>query len=306
MAISVQTVRYGNWGNCVEISNGIVDVVATLDFGPRIIRCGFAGKANMFKEDTDRMIKEDVRGFSEEEETWYIYGGHRFWTGPESYPRSYYPDNVPVAWKATANGAVLTAPVENWNQYRKEIEISMDDNGEITVMHRITNLGAWAVELSPWALTVMAQGGTAIIPQVKRDTGLLGNRILALWPYSRMDDSRVSWGNDFILIRQGPGVTPFKIGTNNENGWAAYYNGGNLFIKYYGHNRDGKYPDFGVSFESYVNNHFLELESLGELKTLQPGETAAHTETWNLFQNVDLPVGEESRLSAELKHFLKG
>ncbi len=23
---------------------------------------------------------------------WYIYGGHRLWTSPEGYPKSYYPD----------------------------------------------------------------------------------------------------------------------------------------------------------------------------------------------------------------------
>jgi hypothetical protein len=306
MAISVQQIQYGAWGNCLEISNGIVDVVATLDLGPRIIRYGFTGQANMFKEDTDRIINKKVNRFSEDEDTWYIYGGHRLWTSPEGDPRSYYPDNSPVAWMALPNGAVLTPPEEKWNQYQKEIEITMDDSGEVNVVHRISNRGAWPVELSPWALSVMAQGGTAVIPQVKRETGLLGNRILALWPYSRMDDSRVSWGNDYIRIKQAQGETPFKLGTNNENGWAAYYNAGNLFVKYYEHNPDGKYPDFGVSFEAYVNDHFLELESLGELRELQPGETAEHIETWNLFQNVNLPLTEDILLGEELKHFLKG
>lgn len=306
MAISVSEIQYGSWGRCVQITNGIVDVVATLELGPRIIRYGFIGQANMFKEDLDREIKMEVDRFSEEGDTWYIYGGHRLWTSPEGNPRSYYPDNKPVPWREIPNGAVLTPSVEKWNHYQKEIQISMDESGEVTVIHRITNHGAWPVELAPWALTVMAQGGLAIIPQVKRETGLLGNRILALWPYSRMDDPRVTWGNEFMLIHQGDGPTPFKLGTNNENGWAAYYNGGNLFVKYYRHHPDGKYPDFGVSFEAYVNDHFLELESLGELQTLQPGATAEHAESWNLFQNVELPVTEEEKLAIEMKHFLKG
>lgn len=305
MAITVRQMQYESWGSCVEISNGIVDVVATLDIGPRIIRYGFTGQANMFKEDTDRSIRMKVNRFSEEEETWYIYGGHRLWTSPEANPRSYYPDNSPVDWEPLPNGVLLKPAAEKWNQYRKEIDISMEDSGEVKVVHRIVNLGAWPVKLSVWALSVMAQGGTAIIPQVKRETGLLGNRILALWPYSRMNDSRVNWGNDFIQIRQEPGETPFKIGTNNENGWAAYYNGGNLFVKYYEHLNNGVYPDFGVSFEAYVNDHFLELESLGELKTLEPGAASEHTEIWNLFRNVELPAGDERRLGEELNHFLK-
>jgi hypothetical protein len=305
LAITVKTVTYGGWGSCVEISNGIVDVVATVDIGPRIIRYGFTGQANMFKEDTGRTINNPVN-FAGEDNTWYIYGGHRLWTSPEGDPRSYYPDNEPVSWRATESGVVLTPPVEKWNQLQKEMEITMDDSGEVTVVHRVINTGAWAAELSVWALSVMAQGGTAIIPQVKRETGLLGNRILALWPYSRMNDDRVSWGQDFILIRQEDGPSPFKVGTNNENGWAAYYNGGSLFIKYYEHKEEARYPDYGVSFEAYVNDHFLEIETLGELALLQPGAEAVHKETWNLFQNVELPVTEEARLGVELKHYLKG
>ncbi|MDF2922846.1 MAG: hypothetical protein K0R57_1760 [Paenibacillaceae bacterium] len=305
MAVTVKTIAYDGWGSCVEISNGIVDIVATLDLGPRIIRYGFTGESNMFKEDRDRSISNPVN-FGGKEDNWYIYGGHRLWTSPEGNPRSYYPDNEAVSWRATESGVVLTPPEEKWTQLQKEIEISMDDSGEVTVLHRITNKGPWPAELALWALSVMAQGGTAIVPQVKRETGLLGNRVLALWPYSRMSDERVSWGDEFVLIRQAQGPTPFKLGTNNENGWAAYYNSKNLFVKYYKHDAAAVYPDYGVSFEAYVNDHFLELESLGELAVLAPGASGSHTEVWNLFQNVELPVGDETALAEEMKHYLKG
>lgn len=306
-AVSVKETVYGSWGNCIEISNGIVELLATVDFGPRIIRYGFVGGPNMFKEDTDRTIVNKVDRFSESEQEWKIYGGHRLWTSPEALPRTYYPDNERVVWQSLENGVLLTPQAEAWTQLQKQIEVTMDPlSGEVTVEHRIVNLGAWPVEFAPWALSVMAQGGKAIIPQVKRETGLLGNRILALWPYSKMNDSRVYWGEHFILLQQGPGATPFKLGTNNENGWAAYYNNKNLFIKYYRHDPKAHYPDFGVSFESYVCDHFLELETIGELRTVQPGETVSHQEVWNLFNNVELPVDDEVRLERELNHYLKG
>ncbi|WP_438448600.1 hypothetical protein [Gorillibacterium sp. sgz5001074] len=305
MAITVRTISYGAWGKCVEISNGIVDAVATIELGPRIIRYGFTGGPNLFKEDTERSIQVPVDRYSESGDTWYIYGGHRLWTSPEGNPRSYYPDNVPVTWTATEKGVILTPPPEKWNQLQKQMELTMDESGEVTVIHRITNLGAWSAELSVWALSVMAQGGQAFVPQVKRETGLLGNRILALWPYSRMDDPRVTWGNDFIRIRQDSGPSAFKIGTNNENGWAAYLNGDCLFVKYFEHHMGGRYPDYGVSFEAYVNDHFLELESLSELTVLEPGATVTHRETWHVFRNVVLPE-EEKALGVELQHFLRG
>lgn len=306
-AVTVKETTYGTWGSCIEISNGIVDVVATVNCGPRIIRYGFVGGPNMFKEDTEGSISNKVTRFAPDEQEWKIYGGHRLWASPEALPRTYYPDNEPVAWTKLENGVLLTPPAEAWTQIQKQIEVTMDPlSGEVTVVHRLTNLSAWPAEFAPWAITVMAQGGRAVIPQVKRETGLLGNRILALWPYSKMNDSRVHWGEHFILLQQASGETPFKLGTNNENGWAAYYNNKNLFVKYYQHDPKAVYPDFGVSFESYVCDHFLEIETLGELRMVEPDETVTHQEIWNLFNNVELPVKDELALEKELHHYLKG
>ena len=45
----LREIQYGGFGRCVELSNGEVDIVATLDCGPRIIRYGFTGGKNMFR-----------------------------------------------------------------------------------------------------------------------------------------------------------------------------------------------------------------------------------------------------------------
>lgn len=304
--VSVRQFQFGPWGNCIELSNGIVHVVATVDFGPRIIRFGFIDGENLFKEDIERQLGKKVSRFSGIEEEWKIYGGHRLWASPEALPRTYYPDNAPVSWKTLEDGVILTPPEEKWTQLQKEIEIRMNASGEVTVEHRITNTGAWPVKLAPWSLTVMAPGGTAIIPQVKRDTDLLGNRVLVLWPYSRMNDNRVSWGEDYILVHQGPGKTPFKLGTNNEQGWAAYYYRNHLFVKYYKHDPNVEYPDFGASFECYVSDDILELETIGELKAVAPQETVIHQEIWDLFQNIEFPLDHEETLGRELQFYLKG
>ena len=44
------------------------------------------------------------------------------------------------------------------------------------------------------------------------------------------------------------------------------------------------YPDDGCNFETYTNHEMLEIESLGPLVTLAPGESSAHQERW--FQHV--------------------
>ena len=42
----------------------------------------------------------------------------------------------------------------------------------------------------------------------------------------------------------------------------------------------------GCSFETFTNNEFLEIETLGPMTKLLPGETVEHTEHWALFRDV--------------------
>ena len=82
MAISVKEIDYKEYGKCVEISNGTVDVVVTVDVGPRIIRFGFIGGENELCEApgaSQPLIGGPVGG------VWKIKGGHRLWHSPEKY-----------------------------------------------------------------------------------------------------------------------------------------------------------------------------------------------------------------------------
>ena len=75
-----------------------------------------------------------------------------------------------------------------------------------------------------------------------------------------------------------------KFGINNEHGFAMYFNHGDMFLKRFDAVPDGNYPDGGMCFETYTNPLFLEMESLGELKNVKPGETVSHTERWSLYR----------------------
>ena len=44
-------IDYKDYGRCLSITNGIVDLAVTLDIGPRIIRYGFVGGANIMLDD---------------------------------------------------------------------------------------------------------------------------------------------------------------------------------------------------------------------------------------------------------------
>ncbi len=274
--------KYGGWENCIRLTNGEIEIVVTIDVGPRIIRFSFIGDQNLFGE----MKQQHGKTGGDE---WLIYGGHRFWHAPEAVPRTYYPDNSPVEYDWIGETLKLTQSTEETTGIQKEIEITLGSgNSGVRLLHRLINKNLWDIETAPWALSVMAQSGRAIIPQepyVTWGESLLPGRPFVLWPYTRMGDPRFVWGNRFIQVKQDPKAkTRQKIGVLNTLGWIAYYLNGQLFIKRYNYDPEACYPDFGVNTEVYTDMDILEMETLGNMKKIPPQGITEHIENWFLFR----------------------
>lgn len=294
--VTITEIQYKNFGRCLELKNDTATLVVTLDIGPRIISYHLNGKENILLEDEQRVFFERGESFKEyfgEDKTWYIYGGHRLWSSPESMPHSYVPDNDPVEYSvldcgSNEKGVSLTPPPTRTGQ-QHNIIISLDnDSSRVKVVHNIKNVSGAIVTLAPWPMTVCSAGGVEIFPQSTKDNGLLSNRRNVFWSYSDINDPRFFLGNKYGTLKQVPDSEgKFKIGMNNEDGWAAYINKGQIFLKNFNMNIDGEYPDFGCNFETFTNGIFLECESLGELKTLKNGQTTSITEEWELIECSD-------------------
>lgn len=294
--VTITEIQYKNFGRCLELKNDTATLVVTLDIGPRIISYHLNGKENILLEDEQRVFFERGESFKEyfgEDKTWYIYGGHRLWSSPESMPHSYVPDNDPVEYSVldcgnNEKGVSLTPPPTRTGQ-QHNIIISLDnDSSRVKVVHNIKNVSGAIVTLAPWPMTVCSAGGVEIFPQSTKDNGLLSNRRNVFWSYSDINDPRFFLGNKYGTLKQVPDSEgKFKIGMNNEDGWAAYVNKGQIFLKNFNMNIDGEYPDFGCNFETFTNGIFLECESLGELKTLKNGQTTSITEEWELIECSD-------------------
>ncbi len=272
-------IEFAGWDGCIRLTNGLVELVATGAVGPRLIRLGFVGGQNFFN------VIPETAGLTGGSE-WHNFGGHRLWHAPEVSPRTYAPDNVPVdhSW----DGQTLRlANAEPQNGLAKETLVTMSPiAAQVDVVHRITNRSPWAIELAPWALSVMAPGGRAIYPQEEfrpHPECLVPARPLVLWHFTDMTDPRWTWGRKYIQLSQDPAATSKqKVGMLNTAGWAAYVLGAEVFVKRYGFDPSATYPDMGCNTESYTDPEILEIESLGPLTRLEPGATAEHRESWLL------------------------
>ena len=261
MSVEIEKVPYGGWPNCYRISNGEVELIVTSDIGPRVMRYGFAGGQNLFKE------YQETLGRSGEAD-WQLRGGHRIWLAPELAPRTYAPDNEPV--KIEVDGEVLraTQPVEPSTGIEKTIIVKLAPAGTgVEMVHQLRNTLAWTIELAPWALTMMAQNGIAITGFPPRGTHpevLPPSNPLVMWAFTDLTDERWKFTKKYLILKQDPkNTSPTKLGHFNQHTWGAYLLGTDLFIKRTENDPCSTYPDMGCSFETFTRNDMLELENSG-------------------------------------------
>ncbi len=293
-SVKVEKADYKGWPNSYRVSNGEIELIVTGDVGPRIIRFGFVGGQNLFKE-----FPEQLGGKGEEK--FQLRGGDRVWKAPEDPVATWAPDNVPVTIEVTPTGLIAREPIEPLTSLQKEIELSMAPSGtEVTVSHRISNHSLFTLEFSPWALTMMAQGGTAVTgfpPRGKHPINLEATNPLVMWAYTNLADPRWKFTKKYLMLRQDPKNSEAqKLGTFNRETWGAYILNHEAFVKKSSADPAKTYPDFGCSFETFTNNDFLEMETLGPLTKVQPGKTVEQVEQWGLYRNVALSEWTDEEL----------
>lgn len=292
-----ESYQYGGWNNCIMVSDRKIKLVIVTDVGPRIISFGATNGKNMFKE-----FKESLGSTGGED--WVPYGGHRLWHAPEASPRSYYPDNSEVDYKIEGNTVILSQKTETTTGIKKEMEITLfEDNSFVEVVHRIINENIWAIEAAPWAITMMAENTRAIIPHEPFQSwneNLLPVNSVNLWAYTKMADPRFKWQDKYIQLKQDSSIpSRQKVGVASRQCWIAGANNDDLMIKRFFRFPFAVYPDLGSNIEAYTDEDIIEMETLGSMELIEPGEYLEHTEYWFYFNTM---LGEdEDSLDKNLK-----
>ncbi len=299
-AVKIEKTAYRGWPNCYRMSNGEVELILTSDVGPRVIRFGFVGGQNLFKEFPDQIGKSG-------EKIWQPRGGHRIWMAPEDGVLSYALDNLPIHAEAKGDTIELTGNVEPETALQKVMIVKLAATGSnVEVTQRIVNKGNKPRDMATWGLTMMAPGGTGIVTFPPRGThpkDLPPTNPLVMWAYTDFTDNRWHFTKKYLTLRMDPKqASPQKVGTFNKDTVGAYLLGSDLFIKRASAHDPLKQPDFGCSYETFTNDQFLEMETLGEINHLQPGMSIQHIERWSLHKNVKVSAWTD----AELDRILHG
>lgn len=294
--MKLEKIAYRGWPNCYRLTNNDVDLVVTTDVGPRVIRYGFVENPNMFYECEPQLGNSG-------EPWWMIRGGHRLWVAPEIVSETYALDNSPVEVSFPADGEDtirVTGPIEAETKLRKEMTITLFDDGSAQLTHKVMNCGPHTVRWAPWPATLLAPGGTAFaafpVP-ASRERNLQPTHPLVMWAYTDFSDPRWTFTRKHLILKQDPeAIYEQKAGLFNTQTFAAYLLGTTLFAKRSDADPGVPYADFHCSFQMFTNRDFMELETLGPLSDIEPGDSVSHVERWSLLRNVHVAAWTDDEL----------
>jgi hypothetical protein len=276
-------------GEALLLATSAIEIVIPTQVGPRItsLRSKTGRAGNIFLE----FPADEPRFYG-----YYLRGGHRLWHAPEDIVRTYQPDDDPVEVRTLGNGVSLTQKVEPLTGLQKSVALEIIGERAVKVTHKLTNRGPWAVECSPWVLTMLRPGGLGVVPLMPKGDhaalDLLPNYSLVPWTFTDLSLPLWTFHRDFITIEVAKAKGAQKLGLTNYPGWSAYWVDGTAFVKAAAVVKGAAYPDLGSCFEVFTNGQFLELETLGPLAPLAPGKTATHVEYWGLFDGIAKPSND--------------
>lgn len=249
------------------------------DFGPRItsLRHG---------DGPEQLIRLGPETSLEHEGGRYEFrGGHRLWAAPEDARVTYAPDGHPCEVSYHDGVVAVVAPPDAAGLV-KELAISADGQSLI-IEHRMTQASGDPLRVAPWAITQLPMGGTAILPLEQDGVEPAPNRYLVLWPYTSIEDSRVTVSDEAVELRALDGPR-FKLGVGPSPKRLGYFQDGWLFIKEIESAAGKSVPDFGAAGQVYLGQGFCELESVGGLTDLSDGAVAGLRERWTVSECADL------------------
>lgn len=291
MKLSYEEINYKKFGKCLKVSNGYLEIIATLEIGPRIISFRRLDGENVFWEDVNDEVfvsGEQVDEIFYKGSTWHAYGGHRLWSSPEDYA-TYYPDNNPVEVIRTDKGIDLIQEKQIATNLQLIMSVTFEEQNLIKVKSRIINLSEQPVKLACWSLSMCKGPGLELIPIPQTVRDFDPQIFYTLWNFGAPhNDRRAYYGDKYFSLRMEPGnPLAFKIGMKVSDGCILYLTGKDALVKRFERIEQAEYPDNNINYETYTKDLFLEQETLGEYKTLQPNEYNSHEEFWSLLELKD-------------------
>lgn len=211
---------------------------------------------------------------------WINYGGSKVWPAPQSSWRYAWPPRRDIEQKGGVceigkdGSLLLKTPfaASSGVRFERRIELFADRPG-LRLTETIINESPVSKKLSAWEVSQLKPKGMIILPllqnvEMKMDYGIIP-------PHTKI--SSVLFMKDDMYKR--------KLSLCSREGVSAYFYKGTLLLRReLNVPLDGRYSDGDGNVEIFCGNGYIEMEGLGELRELAPGERRSFIHEWYLFR----------------------
>ncbi len=302
-AVQVARETYHGWPDSWRLRNGQAEVVVVPAIG-RIMHFGFVGGENVLWE--NRAL--DGRKLDGKQKEWINLGGDKSWPSPEDEwgrhtgdkqwfpPRAF--DGLPHTAAMEGNTLVLTSPVDEHFKVRVVRRIALDaDQPVLTVETIYQRTGGAPAKMGIWIITQLGEPAGLFVPLPEKPVHpggcvLLGNKPA---PPSLKTERA---GSRQLLSLTRDARNAYKIGAGADT---LIWIGAQSTLRIDSPRVPGaEYPDQGSNAEVYTNPgelKYIELEMLGPLCVLKPGDELRQTNRYTLGRRTEKsPLAEAQKM----------
>lgn len=285
----ISSLSHHGWQGSYLLSNWIAEVIVVPAIG-RVMQFRFAeDNAGPFWQ--NRALDGQVHHPACDE--WLNFGGDKCWPAPQSAwphqqgrdwppPRAF--DAGPVQAAVNGSALVLTAPMDSTWGIQVVRKVELDPNlPKLRMKTEYRKLSGPPVKVAIWTVTQMQEPECVCMslaaPSIF-DKGYV--RLLDAEPAQLRIQQLQTGGRVLSLARHRSAHT--KIGADCASlAWI----GRECVVRIAVERLPGEYPDGGCLTEIYTNPdplHYVELETLGPLVTMSPGDQMQHNVSYTLAQ----------------------
>ena len=277
------TIDFHGYSNCILLDNGTTRVVLCPAAGGRVLEYSWKGTNALYLD-----ASQGGRVYEEGQPTFGPSGG-RFDIGPENViPK--HPKLWIGKWTGEITGplaARMTSLEDSATGTQLVREFRLDrSSSHLSCKQTIKNISKETKAWCHWSRTFAEGGGICLIPLTEGSR--FPNQYVMYEPDSlinvRPEDANIRIRDGFLEITGTPKYP--KLGMDSYAGWFGYLMKNDLlFVKRFPTYPDRVYNEMaGLTISIwYYKRQMCELEPIGPMERLAPGESASFTEQWQLF-----------------------
>ncbi|HWN96665.1 MAG TPA: DUF4380 domain-containing protein, partial [Methylomirabilota bacterium] len=276
--------NYHGWSNAIAIRNDRAEVVIVPDIG-RVMSFGMVNGENVLWNDPALHGKP----VNPEAPEWINFGGDKSWPAPEAEwglytgRKNWRPppafDSAPNDARVEGKDVVLLSPVDPFYgiQVRRRVHLDSKEP-KLTITTTYERVSGTPSKIGVWVITQMRDPVAVFIPGPERSIFPDGFYKFGNEPWTNVVASR-----GLIHVTRDP-AKPHKLGSDADQ---LLWMGAQIMCLVESPRvRGAEYPDRNASAEVYTNpdpKKYVELEMLGPLSLMKPGDKISQENTYTLF-----------------------